>query len=259
VLSASTALLVSSRITLNLSEDMTMNEPFESETNMARTNGQAMNGVPPSVAHEDDFDFDPERLASGTPAEPQEDLGPDPFDPETLRLHQDFATSLGVKTALVTVPVRKPSKEWFVRVHPDPTYRLQTICLELKEQGETYLVGPVLWPSLVGETTLQSRLILTAQNRQGDTFLWPLRLPAPEGRVDNWTKSALEASELAMRHWVRLQANLTLQAYTVHFSENLPDPTWPDIAFKELLRRAFKDAYIDSLDHVILRRLRGEI
>jgi hypothetical protein len=62
-----------------------------------------------------------------------------------------------------------------------------------------------------------------------------------------------------MKHWVRLQANMSLQAYSVQFSENLPDPTWPDIPFNELLRRAFKDAFINTYDHIILRRLRGEI
>jgi hypothetical protein len=237
-----------------------MNEPFESENSMNWTSGHATNNVPPSVDPEDEtFDFDPSQLSSSTTVEPQGDLGPDPFDPEALRLPQDFATSLGVKTALITVPVRKPSKEWFIRVHPDPAYRLETICLELKEKGETYLVAPALWPLLAGETTLQPRLLLTAMNRQGDCFLWPLRMPATEGRLDDWTKSALEASELAMKHWVRLQANMSLQAYSVQYSENLPAPTWPDIPFNELLRRAFKDALINTYDHIILRRLRGEI
>src|SRR5262245_56173499 len=40
---------------------------------------------------------------------------PDPFDPGSLRLSQSFAACLGVKKALVTVPVRKPDKAWFVR------------------------------------------------------------------------------------------------------------------------------------------------
>ena len=40
---------------------------------------------------------------------------------------------------------------------------------------------------------------------------------------------------------------------------NLPDPTWSDLSFRELLKLAFKDKYIDSQDHPILRRLRGEV
>ena len=57
----------------------------------------------------------------------------DPFDLASLRLSQDFASAVGVKKLVTTIPVKKPSKEWFVRTHPDPDYRLQTAVLELKE------------------------------------------------------------------------------------------------------------------------------
>src|SRR5262249_29523335 len=73
---------------------------------------------------------------------------PDPFDPASLRLSQDYAADLGVKKALLTVPVRKPDKSWFVRVHPAEDYRLTTAVIELKEERETYLVAQTLWPEL---------------------------------------------------------------------------------------------------------------
>src|SRR5262249_32297030 len=78
---------------------------------------------------------------------------PDPFDPSRLRLSQDFNAALGVKKLLTTVPVGKPSKEWFVRCHHDPDYRIETCVVELKEDGETYLVEPSLWHELAGEST----------------------------------------------------------------------------------------------------------
>ena len=92
----------------------------------------------------DGADFDPAQLgaSNGTPA------GPDPFDPAALRLSSNGAASLNVKKALLTVPVRKPEKSWFVRVHPLATYALQTAVIELKEDRETYLVAPALWPTL---------------------------------------------------------------------------------------------------------------
>src|SRR5215470_9799322 len=77
----------------------------------------------------------------------------DPFDPASLRLSQDFSAQLGVKKVLTTVPVRKPDKAWFVRVHPSEDYRLQTAVVELKEERETYLVAPALWTELAGEST----------------------------------------------------------------------------------------------------------
>ena len=39
----------------------------------------------------------------------------------------------------------------------------------------------------------------------------------------------------------------------------LPDPEWPDLPFKELLRIAFKDRFISDLNHPVLHRLRGEV
>jgi hypothetical protein len=184
----------------------------------------------------------------------------DPFDPANLRLSQDFAASLGVKKALLTVPVRKPDKSWFVRVHPDDGYRLLTAVIELKEDRETYLVSPVLWPDLAAESTFSPRALFTAVNRQGVLFLWPIRLPGPDGKVDEWSRSALEAAELARKGWVRVAANMALGAYDV-FQANgdLPEPEWPIEPFRELLRVGFKDRYIDNKDHLVLRKLRGEM
>lgn len=78
---------------------------------------------------------------------------PDPFDPASLRLSQNFAASTGVKKLLTTVPVRKPDKSWFVRVHPDPSYSLETAVVDLKEDQETYLVERSLWDELASEST----------------------------------------------------------------------------------------------------------
>src|SRR5690349_3014656 len=82
----------------------------------------------------------------------------DPFDLASLRLSQDFASAVGVKRLIMTIPVKKPSKEWFVRTHPDPSHRLQTAVLELKDgDRETYLVSPDLWPELASEPTFSPR------------------------------------------------------------------------------------------------------
>ena len=215
------------------------------------------NHIHPDEFPPDALDFDPATFATNGAAPPE--TGPDPFDPEALRLSQDFSSSLGVKKALLSVPVRKPSREWFIRVHPEESYRLQTAVLELKETREVYLVAPALWSELAGESTFSPRALYTAVNRQGVVFLWQIRLPGPDGRVDEWSRSSLEAASLAVSKWVRLQANLSLGAYDVAYAEHLPDPEWPDLPFRELLRIAFKDRFIQSLDHPVLRQLRGEV
>jgi hypothetical protein len=185
---------------------------------------------------------------------------PDPFDPTRLRLSQDFGANVGVRKLLTTVPVRKPAKEWFIQTHPDPAYRILTTVLELKEDRELYLVDPSLRDALGTESTVSPRQLVTTINRQGVLFLWPIRLPGPDGKIDDWNRSAAEAADRAKGKWVRVAANLILGAYEIlEATAVLTPPEWPTIPFREILRIAFKDKFNDALDHPILKKLRGEL
>lgn len=180
------------------------------------------------------------------------------FDISKLRLPQDFAANAGVKKAILTVPVRKPDRQWFVRVHPDPAYQLEALVLELKDDREIYFVHPTLGHDLSGEVV--HVVLFTAITRQGDPFLWPVRLPAKDGRQLEWHRSAAEAAKMAMKKWIRVQANMGLQAYEVSVATgNLPEPEWPKKTLQELLEIAFKDHLIKTLNHVVLKQLRGDI
>src|SRR6266436_5096147 len=92
---------------------------------------------------------------------------PDPFgNLAALRLGQSFADTVGVKKLLTTVPVRKPGRQDFTRVHPDPAYRhTPAAIIELKEDRETYLVHPAIAQQLPGEFSVVA--LYTAINRQG--------------------------------------------------------------------------------------------
>jgi hypothetical protein len=183
----------------------------------------------------------------------------DPFDLASLRLGQNFAKEPGVKKLIKTIPVKKPPREWFVRTHPDRGYRLQTAVLELKEDRETYLVAPALWAELASEATFSPRLLVTTISRQGVLFLWPIRLPGANGKIDDWNRSALDAADEAMSRWVRITANMSLGAYDVAVaSGQVAEPEWPSITFQEILKIAFRDKMISEWNHPVLRRLRGE-
>jgi len=71
---------------------------------------------------------------------------PDPFDLESLRLNPSFLETTGVKKLITTVPVRRPSPQDFVRVHPSPKYRDNFAVVDLKEDREDYLVRPEIIP-----------------------------------------------------------------------------------------------------------------
>ena len=204
---------------------------------------------------------DLEELGNGKRPVTKKQSPPCPGDPDfdiaSIRLETNYADTVGVKKAIVTVPVRKPNRQAFVRVHPSPEYRLETAVLEDKETRETYLIAPELWPELPGE--IVPKLLVTAITRQGHVFLWPIRLPGEDGRLDQWNRTAMQAAELAKTSWVRVAANMAIGTYDVFQAvADLPEPEWPDVTFAELVGKAFKDNYIDDLSHPVLQRLRGE-
>ena len=180
----------------------------------------------------------------------------DPFDPAALRLNPGGTASVGVKKLLTTIPVRKPSKQVFVRAHPSEDYRLTTAVIDLKEEGEVYLVAPPLVEALAEEVTLVT--IYTAVDRQGNVFLWAVKLPKDDARANAWHLSALAAAEESMKARVRVSANMGAGAYDCFKATgNLPDPEWPDLTFAEILKIAFKDRFIDDDGHPVLRKLQG--
>lgn len=184
----------------------------------------------------------------------------DPFDPEKLRLSQDYGGQLGVRMEILTVPVRKPAKTWWVRVRPGEEFRLQTLLLDLEEENESYLLDPKLWPDLAFEGVVRPSVMFLSVTRDGVLFLWKVRMPGQDGKMNPWWESALRAAQKAETEWVRVSANMQLGAYNVFAAAaELPDPTWPEITFSEVLRVAFKGRYIDSHDHAVLRQLRGEL
>lgn len=184
------------------------------------------------------------------------DAKPDPFDLATLRLDQSFVETAGVKKLRTTVPVGKPNPQDFVRVHPSKEYRETFATIELTEDNELYLVVPGVAVQLPGEYF--STTLFTAINRQGVVRLWPVKLPGPDGRINEWHRSLGEAAERAIDRWIRVKSNRALGAYEIfEASASIADPEWPTELFQQLLRIAFRDRVIDRLDHPLISRLRG--
>ncbi len=190
---------------------------------------------------------------------PQEkQTAPDPFDPATLRLSQDFSAKVGVKKVLTNVPCRKPNRQEFVRVRAGGDWRVDTAVFEDSIDRETYIVAAEFVPELVEE--IRPVCLRVAINKQGDLFLWPLKLPGADGRTNRWHESAVDAANYAEKKWVRTTANMSAGMYDLHEATgDLVEPTWPDISFRDILELTFKDRQIDSHDHPILKSLRGEV
>src|SRR6266542_703443 len=153
----------------------------------------------------------------------------DPFDLTKLRLPQDFLAESPVKKLLTTVPVRRPGPQDFVRVHPSPAYRCLIGLLKIEEdRDEIYAVDLNAVPDLRNECYAAN--LFTAITRTGVLFLWPVRVPAVDGRKNDWHTSQADAAEKAMREWIKMKSNMWLKAYDMFSPINkIPDPEWESI------------------------------
>jgi hypothetical protein len=172
------------------------------------------------------------------------------------RLDQNFVELAGVKKLLTTVPVRKPHKQEFVRVHPDAAFRMDCAIIELDEDRENYLVMPSIAAAVVNE--VKPTRLCTTITRQGTVFLWPVPLTPSDAKVLEAHRSHQEAAERAVGRWIRMVWSKPLGAYEITGSPDRADPVWPEHSFQKLLEVGFRDRIIQSLDHPVLKRLRGE-
>ena len=77
--------------------------------------------------------------------------------------------------------------------------------------------------------------VIMAVTRRDKPYVWPIKLPGPDGRHNTWHSTALEAAEIAKDKWLRLQPNQDVGAYDVLVAENQDfDPKWPDLSFLSL-------------------------
>jgi hypothetical protein len=190
-------------------------------------------------------------LASTAPA-PAPD--PDPFDLNNLRLDQSFVETAGVEKLLTTVPVTKPhDQEWF-RVHPDPAYRETLAMIHLKDDREYFLLTPQIAKALPGEFIMVH--LYTVMTRQGTLFLWPIKLPGADEKIGTWYTSAVDAADYAIKHWTKIKWNKKLMAYEKFAAPRcVVNPEWPKLSYNEILRIAFRDRFVDKLDHPVIKAL----
>jgi hypothetical protein len=177
-------------------------------------------------------------------------------DLDKLRLSVSSTVLGGTAQILSKVPVRKPQKQEFVRVHPDEAMMLATAVYEDKQDREFYFVAPDMMPAMLGETT--PVILVTAINRQKVSFLWPLKVANDNSNGNAWQDSAQQGCEVAKKTWVRLVADMSLGAYRIWAAQgDLSEPEWPAKPLNELLEIAFRGRVIENEDHPVVKRLRG--
>ena len=180
------------------------------------------------------------------------------FDLDKLRLPQDFQNMPGAKRLWTNIPVRKPNKTEFFRVLDDEEYSIQAAIIELKEEGETYLIDPELLVDL-SEFIVPVQVVV-AVTRMGTLMIWPVKLPGE--RRNAWHDTALQAADLARKKWICMRANMNAGCYEISgATAKLPEPEFPikELTFKNMLELAFRDYYVDRLEHPLVLRLTGQV
>jgi hypothetical protein len=149
-----------------------------------------------------------------------------------------------------------PSPTTWFRINDRPDYRGQFLVLNL--DGTYYLVAPHLRLEVL-EHDIQRAEVYVGITREGGIFLWPIPFADFGTRFDDWPASALHATACAMKAWVRVIPRRELEQYVVLTSQsgNYPDPQWPSSTLHDLILRAFNGRIIDSVDHPIVRMLKG--
>jgi len=184
----------------------------------------------------------------------------DPYDPTNYHKPQDPRLNLGLDQLLGglpnTIEARKPKKSWFIRIHPDPNYQ---VVLPLyidddskRRENNSYLFAPGLEIPPDLESLVRDTLVAAAITNSGTHFLYMLAVSD-----STWYESGVEVLRRAREAWVRVfpQDGCYVMRSPV---ATLGEPHFPDVPFRDYLERAFSKRLIKSLDHPIVKKLRGE-
>jgi hypothetical protein len=172
-------------------------------------------------------------------------------DLDAIRLPAD--SSADVEEILARVPVRKPSRKWFVRVHPTECMRIALI--EDDDTREQYLVTAAIRGELADYC--KHFTVHLAMNRHGHTFLWPV--PSPdEGRINEWHTTHRTAAETARTRWLQMVPDMLMGSYRLKVATAAwPEPEWREESFKEILEIAFRGRVINDRSHPVAKQLLG--
>lgn len=186
-------------------------------------------------------------------------INSDEINVAELRMSQDFSNDLAVKKVIANIPIGKPERHIFFMIKSGDDWRIEVGILELKGDGETYIVHPKAVQYLADLVVVV--ILYMAITRDGNVFLMPVKMPSSEGRSDLWNDSRRTAVECAKRGWVRMSSNMSRGAYDIfEATGKIPGPEWPDgMSFDDILQIAFKDKIIRDKDHPVVKKLTGEI
>lgn len=180
------------------------------------------------------------------------------FDPKNYRRAQTQKVEEGGgwgRKQQTVIPVRKPSKKQFVHAHPSADYRADGMpTIEDEGTGEIYLLSAGLDLPADIENKVDSLNLATAITADGSIFLWHYK-----ESTNSWSQSARIAIREASKRWMRVIPDKSSNGYLLESPMVSPaEPVWPPLTFTEILETAFGSRFIESLNHPLIKKLRGD-
>jgi hypothetical protein len=157
---------------------------------------------------------------------------------------------------LGSIEVRKPKKsEWF-RSHEKMFTEVYVI---QKESTRDFYVIDLELAREVGEEARAAYLIACISD-EGACFLWPILKPRGDAVGLQLYENDLADLSLSRSTWIRRQWAMGPKSYKVDQTNSEKVPEWPQNQnIVDWVNKAFRGRFIDSLDHPLLCRLRGEL
>jgi hypothetical protein len=238
-------------------------KPFPPSTPNADSNAASVHSSP-AIDSKTGAAGLPENLATanvsaGSKPQPSNAAAADPFDPMNLGISTDYAAAINVKPSAKPFELRKPNDQEFVRSSPRKDHHLVVGSIADKQDvGKIYIVASALLEPIRAEFARAVRGVelVLAQSLAGASLVWPV--PLAEDRGGKWNSTQRAACEQSKARWTNMASEKG--QYEVTTVNNPREVDWDSFpSFRDVLRQAAAERLIDSMDHPLLRKLRGEI
>ncbi len=175
---------------------------------------------------------------------------------DELRLPDNYTKVVsGIKLPLKP-SFGKLNRHRFSRVHPHADYKIPVLLVEDKELGEAYIASYNV-ASYLG-TAATPKILRLAVDNAGVPKIVAQPIQDVSGRLNLWTQTAIQAISLAEREWIRVEADMSAQQYTIIQAANdLGEPRWPNEPMDVLVKEVFQGNVINTPEHPFIRQREG--
>ena len=184
----------------------------------------------------------------------------DPFDPMQLGISTDYAAAISVAAATKPFELRKPNDQEYFRTTPHKHQRLIVGGIaDKQDMSKLYVVSPLVLDEVKARFAKHVRafeLVLT-QTIAGAAFLWGV--PLAEDRGGRWNSEQRAGCHQGETRWTNMASGRG--QYDITTIDNPKRVSWESFPpMSDMLRQALSEGrLVDLRDHVLLKKLRGEI